>query len=449
MSTSLTPDPALPSASAPSPAPARQSRAKTILGTGIGNGLEWFDWNIYASFAVYFSALAFNPEDHTSDFLKTMAIFAVGFVARPFGGVVFGWIGDRVGRKHALSLAVICASVGSLLIAVLPTYEQVGVLSSVILLVARLIQGLAHGGEVGSAQTYIAEHAPRERRGLWASSIYVFGTSGLMMGLLLGLVLQSVLTAEQMATWGWRIPFAIGAVLGLAALWIRRSMDESEVFHEEKARQEEQGEKVRVFTQLARNWKTSLQVIFMTAGLTIAYYIWSVSMASLAKQELGYTAQESFGASLIGNVVFIMALPLWGALSDRIGRKTCAIAGLAGTAILYIPLVLLVQGEFWQLVLAICVQLVLLAGFLGHAPAMYSEMFSTANRASGFGIPYAIAIAAFGGTAPLINTAIGNQLTFGIYAGIMLVVSIITLATLPETKGISLRDEPAEAPRTV
>lgn len=441
----------LPSPSAPAGTPTdaapTQSRLKTILGTGIGNGLEWYDWNIYASFAVYFSAQAFNPEDHTSDFLKTMAIFAVGFVARPFGGVVFGWLGDRVGRKHALSLAVMCASVGSLMIALLPTYGQVSVLSSLILLLARLIQGLAHGGEVGSAQTYIAEHAPRERRGLWASSIYVFGTSGLLVGLLFGLILQVTLTDDQMNTWGWRIPFLVGAVLGLVALWIRRSMEESDVFHESKQRQEAQGAKVRVFTQLVRNWKVSLQVILMTAGLTIAYYIWSVSMASLAKQSLGYTAQESFGASLIGNIVFIIALPLWGALSDRIGRKPCAIAGLAGSAILYIPMVLLVQGELWQLIVAISVQLVLLAGFLGHAPAMYAEMFSTSHRASGFGIPYAIAIAAFGGTAPMINTAIGDQLTFGIYAVIMLVVSIITLLTLRETAGRDLHEDEVETAR--
>lgn len=429
--------PTSPAAIAPDP-PLAQSRLKTILGTGIGNGLEWYDWNIYASFAVYFSSQAFNADDPASAFLSTMAIFAVGFVARPFGGVVFGWIGDRIGRKHSLTLAVLCASAGSLLIALLPTYEQVGVLSSLILLLARLIQGLAHGGELPSAQTYLAEHAPRRRRGLWASSIYVTGTLGLVAGLVLGLILQTVLDEGQMSAWGWRIPFAIGAVLGLVALWIRSSMVESDVFEETQQRQEARGQKVNVFVALLRSWRSALKVIGMTAGLTVAYYIWSVSIASLAKEGLGYTPQESFTAALIGNIVLILALPIWGAVSDRIGRKVCAITALLGSAITYLPLIHLIQGEFWLLVLAICVQLAFLAGFLSHAPAMYAEMFTTENRASGFGIPYAIAIAAFGGTAPLINARIGDQTIFGVYAIVLLVISSITIATLPETRGKDL-----------
>lgn len=428
---STRPDP-LPTDPAASTRPS-QSRLKTILGTGVGNGLEWYDWNVYASFAVYFSAQAFDKGNPTSAFLSTMAIFAVGFVARPLGGVVFGWIGDRIGRKHALTFAVLCASFGSLLIALLPTYEQVGVFSSLILLVARLIQGLAHGGELPSAQTYLAEHAPRKHRGLWASSIYVTGTLGLLAGLVLGLILTTVLTEDQMSTFGWRIPFGVGAVLGLVALWIRSSMDESEVFTEHQESVESSGEKVHVFKALWTGRGRSLQVILMTAGLTVAYYIWSVSIAALAQNNLGYSSQQAFEAALIGNVVLIIALPLWGALSDRIGRKVCAIAALAGSALTYIPLILLIQGEFWQLALAICVQLAFLAGFLGHAPAMYAEMFSTRNRASGFGIPYAIAIALFGGTAPLLNTWIGNQVIFGIYAIVLLAISILTILTLPET----------------
>lgn len=417
---------------------AKQSSMKTILGTGVGNGLEWFDWNIYASFAVYFSAQAFNDDDPTSAFLQTMAIFAVGFVARPFGGFVFGWIGDRIGRKHALTVAVLAASFGSLLIAALPTYDQVGVWSSVILLVARLVQGLAHGGELPSAQTYLAEHSPREHRGLWASSIYVTGTIGLLAGLLLGLILSSILTESQMSAWGWRIPFAIGAVLGLMALWIRSSMEESDVFEEEQQRQQQEEAKVNVLVALWQDRSRALRVIFMTAGLTVAYYIWSVSIAALAKQNLGYTDQEAFLASMIGNIALILALPVWGALSDRIGRRPCAIGGLLGTAVLYIPLILLIQGEFWQLVVAIVVQLVLLAGMLSHAPAMYAEMFSTGNRASGFGIPYAIAIALFGGTAPYLNTWVGDQIQFGVYVVALLVVSCAVMAFMPETKGKDL-----------
>ena len=434
------------SSQVPAAPPARgQSRVKTLLGPGIGNAREWYDWNVYASFAVYFSAQAFDSTDRTSAFLSTLAIFAVGFVARPFGGVVFGWIGDRIGRKHALSLAVLAASVGSLLIAVLPTYSAVGVLASLLLLVARLIQGLAHGGELPSAQTYLAEHAPRERRGFWASSIYVTGTLGLLASLLLGLLLSILLTEDQMATWGWRVPFAIGAVLGLVALWIRRSMEESEVFEAARDEAGTAGPRENVLVGLFVHWRTSLQVILMTAGLTVVFYIWSVSMASLASENLGYSPQDAFLASVIGNVVLVLALPVWGAVSDRIGRKACALIALVGSGICYLPMVSLVEGgQLWQLVLAISVQLLLIAGFLSHAPAMYAEMFPTSRRTSGFGIPYAVAIAAFGGTAPYINTAIGDQHAFGIYAIVLIAISSVTILTLPETRGKDLSE--ADAP---
>lgn len=420
------------------PSVPRQSVGKTLLGTGIGNALEWYDWNVYATFAVYFSTQVFNKHDASSAFLQTMAIFAVGFVARPFGGVVFGWLGDRIGRKEALSAAVIAASLGSLLIAVCPTYDQLGWGASAILLLARLLQGLAHGGELPSAQTYLAEHAPREKRGLWASSIYVTGTLGLLAGLGLGLLLEAMLTDDQMNAWGWRVPFALGAVLGLFALWLRSSMEESEVFEEHKA---SDAVRENVFVAVARNWRTGLQVIGMTMGLTVAYYIWSVTMASMAQKTFGYSADQAFGASLAGNVVFCLALPVWGALSDRIGRKVCSIVALLGCAALYVPMFSLVQGghhETWRLTLAICVQLVLLAGFLSHAPAMYAEMFSTANRTAGFGIPYAVAIALFGGTAGYVLTWIGNAHTFAIYSIVLLVLSALTILTLPETKGADL-----------
>jgi MFS transporter, MHS family, alpha-ketoglutarate permease len=420
----------------------RQGAIKTLLGTGVGNAVEWYDWNIYASFAVYFSAQLFNSDDPRSAFLQTMAVFAVGFVARPFGGVLFGWIGDRIGRKPSLTLSILAASGGSLLIALSPTYEQIGWVASALLLLARLVQGLAHGGELPAAQTYLAEFAPRERRGLYASSIYVSGTTGLLAGLALGLVLQALLSPEEMALWGWRIPFAVGAVLGLVALWIRFSMNESEVFEEHKATVRE---KENVLLAVAKNWRTGLRVIFMTAGLTVAYYIWSVTIASIAQTSFGYSPEEAFAAALIGNAVLIAVLPFWGWVSDIVGRRPTTIFGLVGCAVLYIPLIHLVSGgEFWQLVVAICTQLILLAAFLAHAPATYAEMFPTAQRTSGFAISYAIAIAAFGGTAGYVLTLIGDPFVFAYYSIALLIVSAATVWFLPETKGRDLKVE-AEA----
>lgn len=429
------------SSTATAPAPSRQSHAKTLLGTGIGNALEWFDWNIYASFAVYFSTQVFNDDNPQSAFLETMAVFAVGFVARPFGGIVFGFLGDRWGRKRSLTLAVVSASVGSLIVAVCPTYDKVGWLASALLLLGRLIQGLSHGGELPAAQTYLAEHAPREKRGLFASSIYVTGTIGLVCGLVLGLVLQGVLTEDQMNSWGWRVPFLVGALLGVVAIWIRSSMEESELFTEHmEAVEKQEVKKENILVAVLKNWRTGLQVIFLTAGLTIAYYVWSVSMASLATTTFGYDSQTAFTASLIGNVVFILVLPFWGMLSDKIGRKPCILIAMLGSLVLSVPMIKLVSGgEGWQLILAICVQLVLLGGFLSHAPATYAEMFTTDQRTAGFGIPYSIAIALFGGTAGYVLTALGDPYKFAIYAMVFLVLSALTVLTLPETKGKDLR----------
>lgn len=421
--------------------PRRQSPLKTLAGTGVGNALEWFDWNVYATFAVYFSTQVFNNDDPTSAFLSTMAVFAVGFVARPFGGFLFGWLADRIGRKESLAVAVMCASLGSILIAITPTYESVGWIASAILVIARLIQGLAHGGELPSAQTYLAEHAPREHRGLWASSIYVTGTLGILVGMVFGLVLEVSLTEEQLLSWGWRIPFAAGAVLGLTALWMRLHMDESEVFEAEKERAAStEQKKTNIFVSVAKNWTTALKVVGMTAGLTVGYYVWSVTMPSLAQKSFGFSAYDAFTGSIIGNVVFIIALVFWGWVSDRWGRKPTMLIAMLGCAVLYLPLVHYVEAQqtMVALILAISVQLFLLAGFLGHAPATYAEMFTTDQRASGFGIPYALTIAIFGGTAGMIMTWMGNATHFAIYSIILLVISAITILTLKETKGMDL-----------
>lgn len=417
----------------------RQSPFRTIAGTGVGNALEWYDWNVYATFAVFFSTRLFDETDQASALLQTLAVFAVGFVARPFGGFVFGWLADRIGRRHSLTVAVICASVGSAMIACAPTFDRVGWIASAVLLCARLVQGLAHGGELPSAQTYLSEHAPADQRGLWASSIYVTGTIGILLGMAMGLVLETTLTDAQMLAWGWRVPFAVGAIMGLFALWMRLHMDESEVFEQAQAR-----EKTRenVFVSVARNWRLALKVVGMTCGLTVSYYVWSVTMPSLAQTSFGYAPADAFKATIVGNIVFIVALPVWGWISDKIGRKPSMLIALAGSAVLYLPLVYWIEANHSSFVLiaAICIQLVLLAGFLSHAPATYAEMFPTTQRASGFGIPYAIAIAAFGGTAAYIMTWMGDVEKFAIYSIVLLVISCATIFTLPETKGIELHE---------
>lgn len=425
------------------PPSSKPSVLTTLLGTGVGNMMEWFDWNVYSTFSIYFSTQVFSSKDEKSAFLNTLAVFAVGFIARPFGGLLFGWLADRIGRKRSLEIAVILASVGSLLIAICPTYAQWGWAASLVLVTARIIQGLAHGGEMPSAQTYLSEEAPRNHRGLWSSIIYVTGTLGLVIGMLIGLIEQTVLGQAQLNSWGWRVPFAIGAVLGLFALWIRTRLEETEAF--EEAKEEGKTDIKEFFTGAVKHWPQALQVIGMTCGLTCAYYVWSVATTSHAVKDLHFHAQDAFWASIIGNVFMAILLPFWGMLSDRIGRKPLLLFSMLGGFILFVPMQLLIKDQFWQLTLAICVMLFVLSANLAIAPAVYAEMFPTHVRASGMGLPYALTIAAFGGTAPLLISAWGDHpWYFRIWTLALLAISGLTILTMRETKGIDLRPSAAE-----
>ena len=216
------------------PTAANQSRRPArSFGIGSGNAMEWFDWGVYTTFTPFFASQFFHSGDPVSDVLKTLIVFAVGFIARPFGGLLFGWIADKKGRKLSMTLTVALAAAGSLVIGLSPSYALIGVGASIILVLARLAQGLAHGGELPSAQTYIAEAAPRERRGLWSSLIYFSGTIGQLAGTLLAAILSTVLTQDAMTAYGWRIPFVLGGVFGLYALYMRLRMHETEVFVDE------------------------------------------------------------------------------------------------------------------------------------------------------------------------------------------------------------------------
>lgn len=414
---------------------------RTLLGTGIGNAVEWYDWAVYATFTPFLAGALFNPKDPTSAVLSTLAIFAVGFVARPFGGFLFGWIGDRIGRKSSMTLAVGLASVGSLLIAVAPTYGLAGAWASLTLLAARLLQGLAHGGELPSSQTYLSEMAPKEKRGLWSTLIYTSGTAGILFGTLLGAIMTTVLSKEDMMVWGWRVPFALGAVLGLYALYMRSRLHETEIF----ATEESGTKRAAIWPQVYAHRKQALQVIGMTVGLTVIYYIWGVVAPSYAATSLHMDRGAALWAGVVGNVVFIAALPFWGRLSDRIGRKKVLLAGAIGTAVLHFPMTWLLKDSPWQLAVSMSVMLIFIAASAAIVPAVYAELFPTSIRTVGVGVPYSICVAVFGGTAPYLQTwlaSINAAVMFNVYAVVLLLVSALFVLTIPETKGKDLAEEP-------
>ncbi|MGO1544110.1 MAG: MFS transporter [Gulosibacter sp.] len=420
-------------------APVKPSRFRVLASTSMGNALEWFDWQIYATFAPFIAAQLFDASNPVSSLLQTFAVFAVGFLARPLGGVLFGWLADRQGRKLSLILAIVSASVGSLMIGLIPNHATIGVGAAVLLLIARLIQGLAHGGEMPAAQTYLSEMAPAERRGRWSSLIYVSGTTGILTATIFGAVLTGVVSESFMMEFGWRIPFIVGAVLGLFALVMRVGLQETETFETSQI-QAQAGELPKPLMPAS---KASLLVILCTVGATVSFYFWAVTTTGFATTSLGMNANAAFWGGAVGQIVFILALPLWGALSDKIGRRAVLAISMFGSAAMFFPMRAIMTDEPWTLIVAMSAVLLFLSGSLAILPAIYSELFPTHIRTIGTAVPYGIAVALFGGTAPYLQTwfteAIGASWMFSVYAVALLIVSGLTaIFLLPETKGRKL-----------
>ncbi|MDI9976496.1 MFS transporter [Rhodococcus sp. IEGM 1307] len=418
----------------------RWEKTRAIVGVGTGNGIEYFDWTVYATFAAFFAPQFFHTGSAVSDLLASFGVFAVGFVARPFGGLLFGWLSDRRGRKLSMTLAVGLAAVGSLIIGLTPTHQTIGVAAAVVLVVARLAQGVAHGGELPSAQTYIVEFAPTARRGLWSSLIYISNTTGVVVGTLLGALLTTTLSSEQMADWGWRVPFLLGGVLGLFVLWMRSRMKETEVYEESG----DETAKQSMWQLFLAHRRQVFQILFFTVGGTVVYYVWAVSAPAYAITVRGIDPSGALWAGVGANLVLIASLPFWGALSDRIGRKPVLYIGNVGIAALLFPLNAMIGHSAVTLFIAMAIALFVMGAILSVMPAMMAELFPTGLRAAGVGVPYSIGVAAFGGTAAYVETFFADRGTpelFEWYALALVAVSIAALFTIPETRGRDLASQ--------
>lgn len=424
---------------------------RALVGTGFGNALEWFDWAIYATFAPFFAASFFNPADPVSAFLSTLVVFAVGFVGRPIGGYLFGRIGDRFGRSTSMSLTVLLIALGGLLIGVSPTYDSIVVWASVLLLIARLTQGLAYGGEQPAAGAYLSERAPAERRGLWASLIYSSGTLGVTAGMLLGAILSAALGPEAMSAWGWRVPFIIAGLGGLYGLWMRRSMPETKQFTEqievqaERASAESVPAKKGVFADMWTMRRSVAQVVGLTVGMTVAYYYWVVAASAYSISVLEADPTAILLAGVCSNILFVVFLPFWGMLSDRIGRRPVMLFGYIGLLVTLFPLASLIDGNPLHLFFAMTGASVFLTAILSISPAVMSEIFPTRVRTVGVAVPLAVATALFGGTSLYLQTWLTTtygEHAFLIYLSVLLVISAFTVFRLPETKGRVLTDDP-------
>jgi MHS family alpha-ketoglutarate permease-like MFS transporter len=379
------------------------NRIKAIIGGSIGNLVEWYDWYAYAAFAIYFSASFFPDGDQTAQLLNTAGIFAVGFLMRPVGGWLFGSLADRLGRKKAMTLSVLMMSFGSLLIALTPTYQRIGVAAPVMLLIARLLQGLSVGGEYGVSATYLSEMATSNRRGFYSSFQYVTLIGGQLAALGVQLILQKfVLSEAALLNWGWRIPFVIGAILAIVALYLRRSLHETEAFQKtKKPNHKASTARKGSVKELFRYPKSLLVVVGLTLGGTLAFYTYTTYMQKFLVNTVQLTKQESTLISFISLFIFACMQPFFGLLSDRIGRKPLLIGfGIAGT----LGTVPLLQGlskasNLWEAFFYLIIALIIVSGYTSINAVVKAELFPTHVRALGVGLPYAITVALFGGSA--------------------------------------------------
>ncbi|MEJ5994936.1 MFS transporter [Pedobacter sp. Du54] len=378
------------------------SRLKAIFGGSIGNLVEWYDWYAYSAFAIYFSGSFFPKENPTAQLLNTAGIFALGFLMRPLGGYIFGRLADRVGRKQSMTLSVLLMSFGSLLIALTPTYQAIGIIAPILLLTARLLQGLSVGGEYGVSATYLSEMSTKNRRGFYSSFQYVTLIGGQLIALAIQLTLQKLfLSDSQLHNWGWRIPFIFGAILSLFALYLRKNLEETQAFENQKNHTS-----IRKGTlhELLKHPTAVFTVIGLTLGGTLAFYTYTTYMQKFLVNTMHMSKEQSTLMSFATLFIFACLQPVFGALSDKIGRRPLLIGfGISGT-LCTVPLLTILSHTTSQLqaFFLLLLALVIVSGYTSINAIVKAELFPAQIRALGVGLPYALTVAIFGGTAEYI-----------------------------------------------
>lgn len=412
--------------------PAR--RLRNILGGSAGNFVEWFDWFAYSAFALYFSRAFFPAGDQTAQLLSAAAVFAVGFIARPVGALLFGRYADRAGRRAALTRSVAMMCGGSLMIALIPT--GLGLLSPALLLLARLLQGLSVGGEYGASATYISEMAGRNERGFWSGFLYVTLTGGQLAALLLLVLLQGVLTEQQLYEWGWRIPFAVGAVLAVVVWWMRRGIEETRSFTHASGPVHERGRASALFARYPRE---TLTVMALTAAGGLGFYTYTAYMQKLLVNSAGFSKPLASQVMTLLLATFLFLPPLAGWLADRVGHRRTLLVSYGGLALVSVPVLTALStatSPVTAYFLAL-VPLLLLSGYCGMSAIFKAELYPARVRALGVAVPYAIAQAIFGGnaeTAALYLKKIGHEPVFFWLVAGMMIIGLLTTLQLRETR---------------
>lgn len=420
---------------------ATSQQLKSIFSGSVGNLVEWYDWYVYAAFSLYFAKAFFPQGDLTAQLLNTAAVFAIGFLMRPIGGWLMGVYADRKGRKAALLLSVLLMCFGSLIVALTPGYATLGVAAPALLVVARLLQGLSVGGEYGTSATYLSEMAGKERRGFFASFQYVTLISGQLLALGVLILLQNLLSTEQLESWGWRIPFLIGAACAVAALWLRRNMEETESFAKARDQQPKEG----VLRTLMRHPKAVFTVIGLTLGGSLAFYTYTTYMQKYLVNTVGLSKSEGTLISAASLFLFMLLQPIMGALSDRIGRRPLLVGfGLLGT-LCTVPILTLLQSvtSLWGAFALIMFALVIVSGYTSVNAVVKAELFPAEIRAIGVGLPYALTQSVAGGTVEYVALwfkSIGNETGFFWYITAGIACSLMVYVCMRDTRDHSLID---------
>ena len=425
----------------PQPVIAQKSLRKSVAAGSIGVLVHWFDWAIYAYLATTVAAVFFPEQDKTAGLLAVFAVFAVSFGVRPLGALIFGALGDRIGRKKTLSVVIIAMSAATLAVGLLPGYDAIGIWAPVLLVAARMVQGLAAGREFGSAAAFLAEYSPRRHRGFGVSWLEFGSLLGFLAASLVVYLLNVVMGTDAIQDWGWRIPFLLTVPLGLIGFYIRTKIEDTPEFRSlEELDNVPQSPVKEVFT---RHWKQLLQMSGIEIMMHVTFYIVLVYLLTYQEETLKMSADNAALLSTVASIAGLILVPLFGAVSDRIGRRPLLIASAVLLIILSYPLFLVMQSDApWAGFVSTLGLGIILAIILGVHACAVAELFPTRTRQTGLSIAYSITAAIFAGTVPYVLTWLiaqtGNTMMPAFYLILVGLIGLAAVMTMKETKGIDL-----------
>lgn len=423
--------------------PAHSSLPRIVSASLIGTTVEWYDFFLYSSAAaLVFNKLFFPTADPLTGTLLAFTTYAIGFLARPIGGLVFGHFGDKIGRKKLLVLSLLLMGGATFAMGLLPTYATIGIAAPLLLTLLRLVQGFALGGEWGGAVLIVSEHGSAQRRGFWASWPQCGAPGGNLLATAVLAVLAAVQTDEAFLSWGWRIPFLLSAVLVVIGLWIRLAVSESPVFLEAQ-RKAPASEKAPIVEVFKRSWRQVLIAMGARMGENVSYYVITAFILVYITTSLGLAKSVGLNAVLIGSAIHFVTIPLWGMLSDRVGRRAVYLFGAVGMAVWgFVFFALLDTRSFGVIALAVTVGLVLHGAMYGPQAAFFSELFGTRVRYSGASVGYQLASILAGAVAPLIAVALLNAydstVPVSLYLLAMCLITVVAVLSARETRGAAL-----------